>query len=259
MPTACSGAPARTAFRAGWEELGGNLESAVSALDYASLARCTQHAHFTPELIVRAIWAGLQRLGLAGGRILEPGIGTGLFPALMPEAITARSHVTGIELDPVTARIARLLQPRARIVTSDFSRTELPDHFDLVIGNPPFSDRTVKSDPAFRSLGFRLHDYLIAKAIDRLKPCGLAAFVTSGGTMDKADARSREHIAGVADLVGAIRLPEGSFRADAGTDFVVDILFFRKRPTQEQAGESGWLDLADVEATGEGGSIRINR
>jgi len=251
--------PGDEAFRKGWEELGGNLESAVAASDYASLARCTQYAHFTPEFIVRAIWSGLVRMGFKGGRILEPGIGTGMFPALMPEALSKVSHVTGVELDPVTARIVQLLQPRARIVTSDFARTDLPDHFDLAIGNPPFSNRTVKSDPAFRSLGLRLHDYFIAKSIHRLKPGGLAAFVTSSGTMDKANACAREHIAGMADLVGAIRLPEGSFRADAGTDVVVDILFFRKRRADERAGDSSWLDLADVQAAGEGDSARINR
>ncbi len=150
-------------------------------------------------------------MGFKGGRILEPGIGTGMFPALMPELLSNVSHFTGIELDPVTARIVRLLQPRSKIICGDFARTDLPDHFDLAIGNPPFSDRTVKGDPAFRSLGFRLHDYFIAKSIHRLKPGGLAAFVTSSGTMDKADARARKHITGMADLVGAIRLPEGSF------------------------------------------------
>ncbi len=250
--------PGDMVFRKGWEELGGNLESAVAVGDYASLARCTQYAHFTPEFIVRAIWAGLIRMGFQGGRILEPGIGTGMFPALMPDALSRTSHVTGVELDPVTARIVRLLQPRARIITSDFSRVELPAHFDLAIGNPPFSDRTVRSDPAFRSLGFRLHDYFITKSIHRLKPGGLAAFVTSSGTMDKADARAREHIAGMADLVGAIRLPEGSFRADAGTDVVVDLLFFRKRRADEQAGDDRWVNLADVKVAGEGDSVRIN-
>src|SRR5690606_9369726 len=157
----------------------GLLEAAVDEADYASLARCTQYAHFTPELIVRAIWAGLKRLGWRGGRVLEPGIGTGLFPALMPEAYRATSHVTGIELDPVTARIVRLLQPKARIVNADFARTDLGVVYDLAIGNPPFSDRTVRSDHHYRPLGLRLHDYFIARAIDLLKPGALAAFVTS--------------------------------------------------------------------------------
>ncbi|WP_432444809.1 class I SAM-dependent methyltransferase [Rhizobium leguminosarum] len=134
-------------FRAGWEELGPNLEAAVSTADYASLARCTQYAHFTPEFIVRAIWSALSRFGFAGGRVLELGIGVGIFPALMPEAISGCSHVTGVELDPVSTRIVRLLQPRARIIAGDFAGIDLPQHFDLAIGNPPFSDRTARSDP----------------------------------------------------------------------------------------------------------------
>jgi len=251
--------PGETAFRTGWEEIGADLEDAVGEGEHASLARCTQYAHFTPEVIVRTIWAGLERLGWRGGRVLEPGIGTGLFPALMPEALRSASCVTGVELDPVTARIARLLQPRARILTGDFAHTELTANFDLAIGNPPFSDRTVRSDRAYRSLGLRLHDYFIARSIDLLKPGGLAAFVTSSGTLDKTDGTAREHIAKSADLVAAIRLPAGSFRADAGTDVVVDILFFRKRRAGEPRGDTAWLDLAEVHPAGDGeDAIRVN-
>ncbi|NTI65896.1 lactate dehydrogenase (plasmid) [Agrobacterium tumefaciens] len=252
--------PGELEFRKGWDEIGSDLEDAVGETDYASLARCTQYAHFTPEFIVRAIWSGLQRLGWRGGRVLEPGIGTGLFPALMPEALRDLSHVTGVELDPVTACIVRLLQPRARILTGDFARTELPASFDLAIGNPPFSDRTVRSDRAYRSLGLRLHDYFVARSIDLLKPGAFAAFVTSSGTMDKADSAARQHIATTADLIAAIRLPEGSFRADAGTDVVVDILFFRKRKVAEPEGDLSWLDIEEVRpATGDEGAIRVNR
>lgn len=252
--------PGEPDFRAGWSELGTSLQSAVSEADYASLARCTQYAHFTPEFIIRSIWAGLQRLGWRGGRVLEPGIGTGLFPALMPKALRDRSFFTGIELDPVTARIVRLLQPKARIINGDFARADLAPIYDLAIGNPPFSDRTVRSDRAYRSLGLRLHDYFIARSIDLLKPGALAAFVTSAGTMDKADATAREHIAKTADLIAAIRLPEGSFRRDAGTDVVVDLLFFRKRKTGEAKGDLSWLDLEEVRpATQYEGAIRVNR
>ena len=252
--------PGEAEFRKGWEAIGSDLEDAVGDLDHASLARCTQYAHFTPEFIVRAIWAGLQRLGWRGGRVLEPGIGTGLFPTLMPAGLREASHVTGIELDPVTAHMVRLLQPQARIIAGDFARTELPANFDLVIGNPPFSDRTVRSDRAYRSIGLRLHDYFIARAIDLLKPGALAAFVTSSGTMDKPDASAREHIAKTADLIAAIRLPEGSFRASAGTDVVVDILFFRRRKIDDPEGDQSWLDVDVVRpATEDEGAIRVNR
>lgn len=252
--------PGEGSFRKGWDELGVELQDAVSTSDYASLARCTQYAHFTPEFIVRAMWVGLQRLGWRGGRVLEPGIGTSLFPALMPESLRDVSFVTGVELDPVTARIARLLQPRARIIEGDFARTELQANFDLAIGNPPFSDRAVRGDPAYRSHAFRLHDFFIAKAIDRLKPGALAAFLTSSGTMDKADASAREHIAKTADLVSAIRLPEGSVRADAGTDVVVDILFFRRRKIADPERDRSWLDLEEVRpASADDGAIRVNR
>ncbi|MBB3303261.1 N12 class adenine-specific DNA methylase/adenine-specific DNA methylase [Rhizobium sp. BK077] len=252
--------PGEVDFRTGWSELGGSLESAVSDADYTSLARCTQYAHFTPEFIIRAIWTGLQRMGWRGGRVLEPGIGTGLFPALMPAAFRDRTFVTGVELDPVTARIVKLLHPKARIINGDFARTDLAPIYDLAIGNPPFSDRTVRSDRTYRSLGLRLHDYFIARSIDHLKPGAFAAFVTSSGTMDKADATAREHIAKTADLIAAIRLPEGSFRADAGTDVVVDLLFFRKRKAGEAENDLSWLDLEEVRPESQGeGAIRVNR
>ncbi|WP_188348490.1 MULTISPECIES: DEAD/DEAH box helicase family protein [Rhizobium/Agrobacterium group] len=252
--------PGEADFRDGWDNLGASLETAVSDGDYASLARCTQYAHFTPEFMIRAIWAGLARLGWRGGRVLEPGIGTGLFPALMPEIYRDAAYVTGIELDPVTARIVRLLQPKARILTGDFARTDLTPIYDLAIGNPPYSDRSVRSDRHYRSLGLRLHDYFIARSIDLLKPGALAAFVTSSGTMDKTDMAAREHIARSADLIAAIRLPEGSFRRDAGTDVVVDILFFRKRKAGEPEGDHVWLDVDEFRpATADEGAIRVNR
>ncbi|MCU0732860.1 MAG: hypothetical protein MUE84_14905, partial [Hyphomonas sp.] len=252
--------PGEVDFRQGWDELGSSLETAVSEAEYSSLARCTQYAHFTPEFIIRAIWTGIQRLGWRGGRVLEPGIGTGLFPALMPELYRDAAYVTGIELDPVTARIAALLQPKARIINGDFARTDLAPIYDLAIGNPPFSDRTVRSDRTYRSLGLRLHDYFIARSIDLLKPGALAAFVTLHGTMDKAGTTAREHIAKSADLIAAIRLPVGSFRRDAGTDVVVDILFFRKRKPGEPEGDQMWLDVDEIRsATDDEGAIRVNR
>ena len=260
LANTCFRRPGEEGFRKGWEQIGADLEGAVDKGDYASLARCTQYAHFTPEYIVRAIWTGLSQLGFRGGRILEPGIGTGLFPSMIPEELRDVCHVTGVELDPVTGRIAGLLLPRSSIINRDFARIDLAQHFDLAIGNPPFSDRTVRSDGTFRALSLRLHDYFIVKSIDRLKPGGLAAFVTSHGTMDKADSRARDHIATMADLVAAIRLPSGCFRADAGTDVGVDILFFRKRAGDEEAGDDTWLDLTEIApGSDDQGAIRVNR
>jgi SAM-dependent methyltransferase len=251
--------PGGTAFRDGWDEIGAELEDAVSGPDYASLARCTQYAHFTPEFIVRSMWSGLRRLGWRGGRVLEPGIGTGLFPALMPAELRDRAHVTGVEIDPVTARIARCCShgrgssmPTSREPTYRSASTS------------PSATRPSRIAPSARTAPIArwaaLHDYFIARSIDLLKPGGLAAFVTSAGTMDKADCSAREHIAKSADLVAAIRLPEGSFRADAGTDVVVDILFFRKRNPGEAEGDVTWLDTDEVRlADGDEIAIRVNR
>src|SRR5262249_14314543 len=150
--------------------------------------------------------------------ILEPGCGTGLFFALMPSAIAERSDVTGIEMDPTSARIATLLFPDARILCQDFTNARFPETFDLAIGNPPFSDRTVHADDESGKLHLSLHDYFIARAVRRLKPGGISAFVTSRWTMDKTDPTARQHIAEVADLLGAVRMPEGSMAAAAGTD-----------------------------------------
>src|SRR5208282_796512 len=136
------------------ETLGGELEELVSPGELASLARVTQYAHFTPEFIVRFIWRALSRMGFFGGRVLEPGCGTGLFFALMPEALEDKTTLTGVEMDPVTARIAKLLYPNARIRAEDFTKARIPDSYDLVIGNPPFSSRTVRADDPHVS---RLH------------------------------------------------------------------------------------------------------
>ena len=156
-------------------------------------------------------------------------------------------HLTGIEYDPVTARIARLVHPEeARVQCEDYARSQLAGRFDLAIGNPPFSDRVVRADPVTRALGLRLHDYFIARSIARLRPGGIALFVTSTGTMDKASTAAREHIAGMADLVGAVRLPEGSMRASAGTEVVIDLLVFQRRPNGEAAAGAAWIDLASV-------------
>ena len=248
----CFPLPGASEFRDGWDETGRELQALATPQEYAALQRATQYAHYTPEPIVRALWGAAQRLGFTGGRVLEPGMGTGLFFALLPEALRTTTRLTGIESDPITARIARLVHPKARVRCEDYTRSKLAGGFDLVIGNPPFADRFVRADPATASLGLRLHDYFIARSIARLRPGGLALFVTSTGTMDKANTAARGHIAGMADLVGAVRLPECSMRASAGTDVVIDVLVFQRRAEGEEPSSARWIDLADIDLPPQG-------
>jgi len=233
-------------FRPGWEDLGTELEQLVTPEQMAGLARATQYAHYTPEFIIRAIWGAVTRMGFAGGTVLEPGCGTGLFLALMPESLVGKTAVTAVEMDPCTAQIAALLHPDAWVRGEDFTKARISETFELAIGNPPFSDRTVRaSDPAGK-LGLCLHDYFIARSIERLKPGGLAAFVTSRYTMDKADETARAHIAGMANLIGAVRLPQGSMMAASGTKVVVDVLFFQKREPGAAPNATQWDSLAEA-------------
>jgi N12 class adenine-specific DNA methylase len=246
--------------KSGWEEAARELEQLVSPEDFASLSRSTQYAHFTPEPVIRAIWRGLERLGFTGGRIVEPGCGTGLFFALMPEAIGKHSALTGIEMDGTTARISALLYPDAWIRHEDFTKARLPELFDLAIGNPPFSDRTVRAGDAAGRLGLPLHDYFIARSLERLRAGGLAAFVTSRWTLDKTDGAGRAHIASMADLIGAVRLPQGAMMQTAGTDVVADVLFFRRRGPDEGAAGHAFDSLMEAVPAEDGEpALLINR
>ena len=244
----CFRRPGEDAFRPEWQDIGMALEATVTPEEYAALQRATQYAHYTPETIIRGLWRAAERLGFSGGRVLEPGMGTGLFFALLPAALRESCYLTGIEYDPITARIARLVHPEARVHCEDYARSNLAGRFDLAIGNPPFSSRVVRADPSTRALGLLLHDYFIARSIARLRPGGIALFVTSTGTMDKAGTTAREHIAGMADLVGAVRLPEGSMRASAGTDVVIDVLVFQRREAGQTPAGAAWIDLAAVDS-----------
>ena len=179
--------------------------------------------------MIRAIWRALLKMGFDGGRVLEPGCGTGLFFALAPETLAGKMVMTGVEMDRTTARIAKLLYPNAQIRHEDFTKAKLRETYDLVIGNPPFSDRTVRANHDAGRMGLSLHDYFIARSVERLRPGALAAFVTSRWTMDKVSPQAREHVASLADLIGAVRLPQGAMHAAAGTDVVVDILILQKR------------------------------
>ena len=232
-------------FRAGWESLGQMVETAVRPDEMDSLARSIQFAHYTPEVIVEAMWSAVTRLGFAGGRVLDAGFGTGMFKAMQPEALDGATRYTGVEADVVTARIARLLHPGADVFRDEFENVGLRRHYNLAIGNPPYANLVVRKDADYRSLSLMLHDYFIVKSLDALRPGGLAAFVTSRGTMDKGNASARARMAEVADLVAAFRLPDGAFQAKAGTDAGTDVLIFRRRLEGEAPSGPAWLHTVE--------------
>ena len=247
-------------FRAGWADLGEALIAETSDVELQSLRRATQYAHYTPEYIVRAMWAAAQRLGFSGGQILEPGCGSGLFMGLRPDGLSDDTLFVGIENDPVTARVAQALYPNQIIRCIDFDKARLPRDFDLAIGNPPFSNLSIRDRTPLGRLGLSLHDYFIAKAIDQLRPGGIALFVTSRYTLDKSDPAARRHIDGMADFLGAVRLPAKAMKDEAGTDVVVDILLFSKRTPDHVPLVPEWIEVGDVPDSDEGqGPLRINR
>lgn len=230
-----------------WRPLAERAAEMLSPEEVATAFQSTQYAHYTSEPMIRAIWSGLQRLGFKGGNILEPGMGTGLFAVASPSEVMEKSKYTGVEMDKATARIARHLLPESNILNADFVKQKLPDNFfDLAIGNPPFSATKILDDPAYKKYRFLLHDYFFAKSLDKVRPGGLLVFVTSKGTMDKADDKARNFMAERADLLGAVRLPQTAFKQNAGTEVVTDVLFLRKRQPGEAAGGEAWLGRAEV-------------
>jgi hypothetical protein len=198
--------------------------------------------------IIRGLWRAAERVGFSGGRVLESGMGTGLFFALLPTALREDlpSHRHRIRPDhrphraPGASRGAGAVRG---LHAQSAGRALRPRH-----RQSSFSDRVVRADPVTRALGLRLHDYFIARSIARLRPGVLALFVTSTGTMDKVSTAAREHVAGMADLVGAVRLLEGSMRAAAGTDVVIDVLVFQRRADGQPPADAAWIDLAPVES-----------
>ncbi len=247
------------ALKKGWESIVTDLEQMVSVEEKAGLMRATQYAHFTPEFLIRAMWTAVCQFGFSGGRVLEPGCGTGLFFAAAPEEICDDTSFCGVEADPITARIAAVLHPDGDIRQGDFTQIKLDEEFDFAIGNPPFSDRSIRFTDVHPAVPLSLHDYFIARSIYRLRPGGIAAFVVSRWTMDKHDTTARELISDVADLVGAVRLPERALRKDAGTDVVVDVLFFRRRLEGEVRNDTAWIDVEEVVADdGEAPALFVN-
>lgn len=239
--------PSTGRFKPEWQALGERLRAAMTDSEYAAARRSTQYAHYTGAPIVRSIYDALGRLGFAGGRVLEPGAGIGLFKGLMPEGMAANTKYHGIEVDPITGGIAKALYPESNIQIGDYTETAVPKgHYDAAIGNPPFANIKVTNDPEYRAKAFQLHDYFFAKTIDRVRPGGLVVFITSKGTMDKASSRARQYLADRADLLGAVRLPQTAFKENAGTETVTDVLFLRRREAGEAPAGQAWLGTESI-------------
>lgn len=229
-------------WRSEYVELGGLL----GREDYERARRSTQDAHYTSELVVEGIYKGLQRLGFNGGRVLEPAAGTGHFIGLMPGDMRSASAITAIELDPTTSGIARHLYPSSTHINRGFQDVVIPaGHFDVVLGNPPFGSQTLY-DPHHRDLaGLSIHNYFIAKSMDKLRPGGLMAIVVSRYFLDAVDSSTRDQVARQAHLLAAVRLPNTAFKRNALTEVTTDILFFRKAEAGE-APETEWTTTGET-------------
>lgn len=210
-----------------WKDEFAELYAALSPEEYAAARASTLNAHYTSPTVIRAIYDAAENMGFQTGNILEPSMGVGNFFGMLPESMKS-SRLYGVELDSITGKIAKQLYPKADITVAGFETTDRKDFFDLAVGNVPFGQYQV-SDRAFDKLGFSIHNYFFAKALEQVRPGGVVAFVTSRYTMDAKDSAARKYIAQRADFLGAIRLPNNAFRANAGTDVVSDIIFLQKR------------------------------
>jgi adenine-specific DNA methylase len=210
-----------------WKDEFAELYATLSPEEYAAARASTLNAHYTSPTVIRAIYDAVENMGFQTGNILEPSMGVGNFFGMLPESMKS-SRLYGVELDSITGRIAKQLYPKADITVAGFETTDRKDFFDLAVGNVPFGQYQV-SDRAFDKLGFSIHNYFFAKALEQVRPGGVVAFVTSRYTMDAKDSAARKYIAQRADFLGAIRLPNNAFKANAGTDVVSDIIFLQKR------------------------------
>ena len=223
-----------------WKNEFAELYATLSPEEYAAARSSTLNAHYTSPTVIKSIYEAVGNMGFETGNILEPSMGVGNFFGLLPEAMQ-NSKLYGVELDSITGRIAKQLYPKADITVAGFETTDRRDFFDLAIGNVPFGQYQV-NDRAYNKLGFSIHDYFLAKALDQVRPGGVVAFVTSRYTMDKQSPEVRKYIAQRAELLGAIRLPNNAFKANAGTEVVSDIIFLQKRDRPIQI-EPDWVHL----------------
>ena len=227
-----------------WAKEYAELKGLLSEDEYAAARSSTLNAHYTSPTVIRGIYDAVERMGFRSGNILEPSMGVGNFFGMLPDTMQD-SRLYGVELDSITGRIAKKLYPQADITVAGFETTDRRDFYDLAVGNVPFGNYKV-NDKAYNKLGFSIHNYFFAKAIDQVRPGGVVAFVTSRYTMDSKDSTARKHMAERADLLGAIRLPNNAFRANAGTDVVSDIIFLQKRDRPIDH-EPDWVQLGKTE------------
>ena len=227
-----------------WAKEYAELKGLLSEDEYSAARSSTLNAHYTSPTVIRGIYDAVERMGFRSGNILEPSMGVGNFFGMLPTSM-ADSRLYGVELDSITGRIAKKLYPQADITVAGFETTDRRDFYDLAVGNVPFGQYKV-NDKAYNKLGFSIHNYFFAKAIDQVRPGGIIAFVTSRYTMDSKDSTARKHMAERADLLGAIRLPNNAFKANAGTEVVSDIIFLQKRDRPADI-EPAWVQLGKTE------------
>ena len=227
-----------------WAKEYTELKGMLSEDEYAAARSSVLNAHYTSPVVIRSIYDAVEQMGFQSGNILEPSMGVGNFFGMLPDEM-AGSRLYGVELDSITGRIAQKLYPQADITVAGFETTDRRDFYDLAVGNVPFGNYKV-ADKAYNKLGFSIHNYFFAKAIDQVRPGGIVAFVTSRYTLDSRDSTARKHIAERADLLGAIRLPNNAFKANAGTEVVSDIIFLQKRDRPIDR-EPAWVQLGKTE------------
>lgn len=240
-----------------WKAEAGQLTKLLAPEEYESARATTLNAHYTSPRVIRAMYAALRHFGFEHGRILEPACGLGHFIGLLPDHIRSRSRITGVEIDSLTARLARQLYPDADIRHQPFEEARLADaSYDLAISNVPFGDYR-PFDPRFKNWNFVIHDYFFAASLDKLRPGGLLLFITSRGTLDKVEGALREYVSQKADLLGAIRLPNDAFKENANTEVTTDILMLRKRSPGEIPKSPAWKDVVEITSS-EGETITVN-
>ena len=227
-----------------WSTKYTQLKGLLTEEEYAAARASTLNAHYTSPIVIRAIYDAVERMGFQSGNILEPSMGVGNFFGMLPDSM-ADSRLYGVELDSITGRIAQKLYPQADITVAGFETTDRRDFYDLAIGNVPFGQYKV-NDKAYNKLGFSIHNYFFAKTIDQIRPGGVIAFVTSHFTMDSKDSSARKYMAERANLLGAIRLPNDAFKANAGTEVVSDIIFLQKRDRPADI-EPAWVQPGQTE------------